>query len=161
MEVAKYTQNGVMRCKQCFGVTPAWRSSGMSDSCPHFYCDTCSNVILRESDRELIHSNKSSQVLVDKIAESLPRCLCGGQFVPGSDPKCSICNAVMANSLDTVVRLGDPNMIMIDGACVFSDEKPPHRVGIVRTKLVSHRLRIRNSKLGRFSARLLAKIGIT
>lgn len=157
MNVVSKKQSGVIRCKECFGITSAWRSSGMSDCCPHFYCDTCSNVILREADRALIYSNKPSQALVDQIAETLPHCSCGGQFLPDSNPKCSICNRAMVNSWDAVKRLGDPNMILIPGACVFGDEKPPYRVEI--TGFNSLYLRIRNSSLARFLARLFSKIG--
>ena len=32
---------------------------------------------------------------------------------------------------DAVGRLGDPHMIVVDGVCVFSDEKDPYRVRII------------------------------
>ena len=160
VKVVDYKQSGAMRCRKCHGITPAWRSSGMSGCCPHFYCDTCSNVILRQSDRKLIYSNEASQKLVDKIAQTLPQCSCGGQFVPGSDPKCSLCNEIMANSWDVVRRLSDPNMILIGGVCVFSDEKPPYQVEIQSTQIGWLGLQVRNSWVGRLLARLLVKIGL-
>lgn len=134
MEVVEYPRSlqwvGDMKCPRCERLTPAWRSSGMSDACPHFYCDRCSNVILREADRELAYNNASREVL-DKIAATLPSCPCGGRFRPGTNPKCRYCGSEMPNSWDVVQRLHDPNMIVIDGACVFSDRKPPYCVKIV------------------------------
>ncbi len=40
----------------------------------------------------------------------------------------------MHNDRDVVQRLHDPNMIVIDGACVFSDRKPPYCVRIVEAR---------------------------
>ena len=66
----------------------------------------------------------------------------------------------MANSWDAVRRLSDPNMILIDGACVFSDEKPPFQVEIKSTQIAWLGLQIRNSLVGRLLVRLLVKIGV-
>lgn len=103
----------------------------MSDACPHFYCDWCSNVILREADRELVYNKEPSQELIDRIAATLPQCPCGGQFRPGANPKCRYCGSECPNSWDVVQRLHDPNMIVADGACVFSDRKEPYCVRII------------------------------
>ena len=63
MKIVEYSRSlqwvGDLRCNQCNGLTPAWRSSGMSQCFPHFYCDTCSNVIHRASDQRLVWSDKS------------------------------------------------------------------------------------------------------
>jgi hypothetical protein len=100
----------------------------MSDACPHFYCDRCSNVILRERDRELLARQGKSQTVLDTIAATLPACPCGGRFAPGANPKCPRCGQPSSNVWTPVDRLTDPNMIVLDGACVFSDEKEPYRV---------------------------------
>lgn len=135
MRVVEYPRSlqwvGDLKCPRCEGLTAAWRSSSMSDACPHFYCDRCSNVILREADRELVYRRGESQDVVEEIAASLPECPCGGRFSPGADPKCRHCGAVVPNRWDVVRRLGDPQMIVVDGACVFSDVRAAYCVRIV------------------------------
>ena len=121
---------GDMLCRRCGEKTPAWKSSGMSDCFPHFYCDRCSNVIQREADKALVW-HEATQELVDQIAATLPDCPCGGRFRPGADPKCRGCGEPLAHQDDPVKRLHDPHMIVIDGACAFSDTREPYRVRIV------------------------------
>ncbi|HGF9266381.1 TPA: hypothetical protein ACJEST_005746, partial [Klebsiella pneumoniae] len=78
MKIVHYEANapwiGRMKCPnpKCGKETPAWQSSGMSDSCPHFFCDTCSNVIHREQDHALLYENEINQELLDRIAATLP-----------------------------------------------------------------------------------------
>lgn len=60
--------------------------AGMSQMCPHFYCDRCNNAICRESDKEMAWKEKSSAVLLWRIAGSLPHCPCGGRFSPDASP---------------------------------------------------------------------------
>jgi hypothetical protein len=102
----------------------------MSDCFPHFYCDSCSNVIQRDADKELVW-HEATQELADRIAATLPDCPCGGRFRPGADPKCRGCDAPLSHRDDPVKRLHDPHMIVIDGACAFSDTREPYRVRIV------------------------------
>jgi hypothetical protein len=133
MEVVEYPRSlqwvGDMKCPRCGKLTPAWRSSGMSQSFPHFYCDRCSNVIHRDADQQLVWE-KATQELLDKVAAALPECLCGGRFRPGANPKCQHCGAEMPHQADAVQRLHDPHMIVVDGACVFSDRRGPYQVRI-------------------------------
>ena len=114
---------GDLHCPECGGLTPAWRSSGMSECGPHFYCDRCSNVIHRAGDRDLVREARSP-ALLDQIAATLPECPCGGRFAPGANPKCAQCGAEIPHQDDAVARLGDPQMIVVDGACVFGDQEP-------------------------------------
>ena len=123
---------GFMRCPKCDKDTPAWRSSGMSQCFPHFYCDTCSNVIRRLEDQKLVWNGKSRELL-EEIVASLPRCSCGGVFVAGAAPKCRHCGAEYSDSRDPVDRLHDPHMIVMDGATVFKDNGPEYIVKIVTT----------------------------
>ena len=110
-------------CTTCRDVTKAWRSSGMSDSCPHFYCSKCSNVILRAEDRDLLRRRSPSPELVQEFAASLPACPCGGRFTPGANPKCRACGSELPHQSDPVTRLTDPFMIVLDGACVLTGEE--------------------------------------
>ena len=134
MKIVEYPRSlqwvGDLKCPSCKLLTPAWRSSGMSGSFPHFYCDKCSNVILREADRDLVYHN-ATRVELDQIVATLPNCPCGGLFRPGANPKCGHCGCEVPNNSDAIKRLHDPNMIVVDGACVFSDCRPPYCVRII------------------------------
>ncbi len=120
---------GTMTCPACGHTVRAWRSSGMSECCPHFYCDRCSNAIQRDADKELAWG-KSTAETVAAISATLPPCPCGGRFKPGANPKCPECGGEFAHHWDPVRRLTDPHVILIHGACMFSDERPPYRVEI-------------------------------
>ena len=100
----------------------------MSDCCPHFYCDRCSNAIQREADKKLIWDEQSSELLA-RIAASLPACPCGGRFIPGANPKCPKCRAEFKHQDEPVRRLVDPHVILVDGAAFFGDREP-YRVRI-------------------------------
>ena len=134
MEIVEYKRSlqwvGDLKCPNCKELTPAWRSSGMSECFPHFFCDTCSNVIHRESDKELVW-NKKSEELLEQITTTLPKCSCGGQFAPNCGPKCKNCKSQIPVVKDAVDYLHNPNMIVIDGASAFSDKRKPYRVRII------------------------------
>jgi hypothetical protein len=101
----------------------------MSDCWPHFYCDRCSNAIQRESDKS-VALNEQSIEIVQRIADSLPACPCGGRFTPGADPKCPVCGTPFKHQDDIVKRLTDPHVIILDGACMFGDKRAPYQVKI-------------------------------
>lgn len=134
MRIVEYDRSlqwvGDVLCPDCGGFTPAWRSSGMSECFPHFFCDTCSNVIHRDADQMLVWDSKS-QELLDKIAATLPDCPCGGRFAPNHGPKCRHCGSEIPIVRDAVDYLHNPNMIIVDGACAFSDSREPYQVRIV------------------------------
>lgn len=121
-----------MKCPnpKCGKETPAWQSSGMSDSCPHFFCDTCSNVIHREQDHALLYENEINQELLDRIAATLPDCPCGGRFVPGANPKCPSCKTEYVHQWDAVKRLNVPFMPILDGSCLIRDRLYSYEVCI-------------------------------
>jgi hypothetical protein len=133
MKVVEYDKSlqwvGDLKCNHCDGLTPAWRSSGMSDCFSHFFCDTCSNVIHREADKSLVWGGKSQEIL-NQISKTLPKCNCGGQFAPSCGPKCKHCNSEIEVVNNVVDYLHNPNIIVIDGACAFSDEREPYIVHI-------------------------------
>lgn len=120
---------GKFECPDCGLEIPAWRSSGMSQLCPHFYCTECNNVIVREEDQRLTHNDQTPEIL-EKIASSLPICGCGGKFMPGTNPKCPSCKHQFPHRLSPLLRLTDPNVILVDGAIMYGDNGPKYRVVI-------------------------------
>lgn len=134
MKVVHYASNspwvGDMKCPSCNSLTRAWQSSGMSESFPHFYCDTCSNVIHREQDKELVYPNEPSQQLLDRIAATLPSCPCGGFFKPGANPKCPNCRAEYTHHWNPVQRLIAPHIVLVDGACLIRDRLYSYQISI-------------------------------
>lgn len=120
---------GTLCCPACKYVARAWKSSGMSECRPHFYCDHCSNAIFRETDQAISWNEQSAAVLAT-IASTLPSCPCGGRFAPGANPKCPGCGAPFAHQNDPVTRLSDPHVILLDGACFFGQGEP-YRVKII------------------------------
>ncbi len=95
------------------------RYSGMSLSYPHFYCDSCSNVILRKSDFEKVMRNDISEDLLRDIVQSLPKCSCGGKFSSGNNPKCPHCKNEIRHQDTAINRLTDPYLIVMEGAKAY------------------------------------------
>lgn len=137
MKIVEYDRSlqwvGDLQCPKCQGLTPAWRSSGMSDCFPHFFCNTCSNVIHREADKELVWLEKS-QALLHQIADTLPDCDCGGRFSANSGPNCKHCGEEIPAVADAVEYLHNPRMIIVDGASCYSDKRDAYKVKIVGGK---------------------------
>ena len=134
METIEYPRSlqwvGHLHCPACGHDTPAWRSSGISECFPHFFCTDCSNVIHREADKEVVWA-AATPALLAQVAATLPACPCGGRFAPGGGPRCGRCRAVVPLVADPVAYLHNPNMVVCDGAAAFSDCRPPYRVRIV------------------------------
>ena len=149
MKVVEYERSlqwvGDLKCNSCDGLTPAWRSSGMSECFPHFFCDTCSNVIHRDADKRIVWHEKSQQIL-DNIAQTLPKCSCGGQFAPKCGPKCKHCNAEIPIVSNAVDYLHCPNMVVIDGACAYSDRRDPYMVRIIENEEEQHNKSLKRTK---------------
>lgn len=118
----------------------------MSECFPHFFCDTCSNVIHRESDKRLVWNEKSQEIL-DEIAKTLPKCSCGGQFSPNCGPKCKHCNTQIPVVRNAIEYLHNPNMIVADGACTFSDRRDPYMVRIIDDNTQQHNKTIKTEKI--------------
>lgn len=113
----KYPYLGI--CPSCNYNFHFMKYSGMSQSYPHFYCNTCSNVILRKSDFAKVMLNDISEHLLQDIAKSLPKCSCGGEFSPGCNPKCPHCKNEIPHQDTAIKRLTDPYLIVIEGAKAF------------------------------------------
>lgn len=118
---SKYTR--VVDCPHCGTPQRFWRSSGMGNMSPHFYCTDCSNVLFRRSDCD-IDITKMTEERLDALARSLPNCSCGGQFRPGQNPKCGACGKEFAHQHSALVRLLDPYVIVMEGATLFGEAGP-------------------------------------
>lgn len=134
MKIVEYERSlqwvGDLRCPACQGLTPAWRSSGMSESFPHFFCTSCSNVILRQADKDLVWE-AATPALLAQIAATLPACQCGGHFAPGAGPKCCHCHTQIPVVADAVQYLHSPHMILVHGAILYHEDGPAYQVRIV------------------------------
>ncbi|UOQ66696.1 hypothetical protein [Hymenobacter volaticus] len=134
MKVVEYERSlqwiGHLHCPACQQNNLAWRSSGMSEAFPHFYCSLCSNVILQRKAQELVYYEATPELLA-RIAATLPACPCGGHFTPTAGPKCHWCHHEIPIVRDPVAHLQNPNMVVLNGACVFPDEREPYQVRIV------------------------------
>jgi len=134
MEVVHYEKDapwvGSFECPQCKEITYAWKSSGMSESCPHFYCNSCSNALVREQDKGLLYKLGVSEELLNKIIPTLPDCDCGGKFEPGMNPKCPSCCFEFKHHNDSIARLGDPHVILVNGAVLYRDILNDYRIEI-------------------------------
>jgi hypothetical protein len=136
MEIIEYSRSlqwvGDLKCPACTQLSPGWRSSGMSECFPHFFCSDCSNVIVRDADKQLLYdAAAASAELLARIAATLPECPCGGRFTPGAGPKCRHCHQQIPLVADAVAYLTNPHMVVLDGAVSFSDYRPPYQVRIV------------------------------
>jgi len=127
---SKILRMGKFRCSDCQLETKVWKSSGMSDAYPHFYCSDCSNVIHRESDKILVWNEQTEQILKE-IVKTLPQCTCGGSFIADSNPKCPNCKSEFKHGNDAIKRLTDPHMILIDGAVNYDENGPKYQVKII------------------------------
>ncbi len=110
-------------CPHCDQEVGVYIFGGMSDMAPHFYCDQCSNVLFRESDRRLLYEcDKANQELLERISATLPKCPCGGRFRPGQNFMCPKCRKSFTNAEDPVNRLTDPKPVVISGAKLVTEE---------------------------------------
>lgn len=102
----------------------------MSESRPHFYCNACSNALVRETDKELLYQIGACEDLLTSIVPTLPNCGCGGRFEPNMNPKCPKCKFEFKHQDDAVSRLNDPHVILIDGYSLYRDELYSYTVSI-------------------------------
>ena len=135
MEKVKYKKNDPwvrhIECPNCKSIVFAWLSSGMSASYPHFYCDKCSNVILRESDKEKVWNGGANEEILNEIDNSLPKCKCGGKFKVGTNPKCPNCGFEFTHQNNSLQRLKDPHMILINNAVLYDENGPKYSCKII------------------------------
>jgi hypothetical protein len=103
-------------CPHCNRIIKYYHYSGMGDLAPHFYCDSCSNIFYRESDRVKIYGKDLTEELLFEIIKDLPKCICGGQFKAGANPKCPHCKKELKHQDNPIQRLGDPYAIQLEGA---------------------------------------------
>lgn len=134
MKVVEYERSlqwvGLLRCPACHHDNVGWRSSGMSEAFPHFYCSRCSNVYLNRQAQELVYYEATPELLT-RVAATLPACPCGGHFTPTAGPKCAACHHEIPVVRNPVQHLQNPNMVLLDGACLIHDEGEAYQVRIL------------------------------
>ena len=112
-----------INCPHCKGVVEFYHYSGMGDLVPHFYCNTCSNILFREEDHHKIRNREITVALLNELSEKLPACPCGGQFSPEASPKCPHCKRDIKHQETPLKRLTDPYAIQIKGASLLKPTK--------------------------------------
>lgn len=103
---------------------------------PFLYCDTCSNILRRESDTTAAHqalsvgtpepSHEVIMRLYHSIESSRPLCPCGGRFRVWANPRCPSCYRQLPYNngvKNDEVRAHDTLMIVLDGATVIGDTR--------------------------------------
>lgn len=112
-----------IKCPQCSAAIEYWHTSGMSECYPHFYCNTCSNVLCREQDHAIIRDDHVDITKVmPGIMASLPRCKCGGQYTLDAGPKCPACGYEFKQQIVNLeLRATEPHAILIAGAEMLTE----------------------------------------
>ena len=115
-----------MNCPHCNGVVEFYHYSGMGDLAPHFYCDSCSNILFREEDSRKLCNYELTEDLFDEITKDLPACTCGGQFRAETNPKCPHCGQEIKHHDSSLNRLRDPYAIQLKDAYLLKPSKVSH-----------------------------------
>ena len=102
---------------------------------PFLYCNSCSNILDRESDRKKVQaalnrrgSRTEDEVLHEhylQLESSAPPCPCGGRFELWANVKCPHCQVTVPYSSrdpDLHVRLNDETMVVLDQAMVLGND---------------------------------------
>ena len=102
---------------------------------PFLYCNACSNILRRESDRKKVQaaldrwgSRTEDEVLHEhylQLESSAPPCPCGGRFELWANVKCPHCQVTVPYSSrdpDLHVRLNDETMVVLDQAMVLGND---------------------------------------
>lgn len=110
-------------CPTCAASIEYWHTSGMSECYPHFYCDTCSNVLWRKQDYNIIRpGHVNAEGAISQIIASLPKCKCGGHFTLDAGPKCPACGHEFKQQVANVeLRATEPSAILIQGAEMLTE----------------------------------------
>lgn len=103
-------------CQKCKGIIYYNCYDSFANLYPHFYCNTCSNVLWREEDYKKVQKNALSTKLLITINTSLPNCPCGGRFQIDANPKCPNCHVEIIHKIDFLDRLKDANVLVIEKA---------------------------------------------
>ena len=111
------------KCPKCAAAIECWVTSGMSECYPHFYCNTCSNVLWREQDHDVIRPDQVDVIqAMPAIIASLPQCKCGGQFTLDAGPKCPACGyEFKQQTANLELRATEPHAILIAGAEMLTE----------------------------------------
>ena len=116
---------------------------------PFFYCDTCNDVLLRKSDAKRVPVGDLSDpqyvakllALWESIVKDAPPCPCGGHFQLWANIKCPHCRyefPYAGGTKNPTVRVGDTEIIVIDGATVVGDSPSDSWIARVEIPQASH-----------------------
>lgn len=121
-------------CVQCRTAIPFTTLHLTITPHPFMYCEECSNVLLRESDRDRLHrtlENSPEQAMTNAVMRyfeemeaTAPPCTCGGRFTTWAYVKCPSCGfRIPYNNgvQDPEVRAQNRIVIVINGAKVIGD----------------------------------------
>ena len=102
---------------------------------PFLYCNACSNILRRGSDRKRIQaalhrrgSRTEDEVLHEhylQLESSAPPCPCGGRFELWANVKCPHCHVTVPyddGEYDLHVRLNDDTLVVLDQAMVLGND---------------------------------------
>lgn len=112
----------------------------------YLYCDTCSNFVLREEDRQKTirlrndgenNLEKEIQNIYTTLEQSLPTCECGGHFKIWSNVKCPACNYEFPynNGVKNLqFRLQEGHLVWVEGAIAYRGQlEPSNKLAAVKS----------------------------
>lgn len=121
-----------VKCPQCKEQVPYTVLNLSPGEDVYLYCDTCSNFVLREEDRQELMSllsrsanNNFEQIasaLYERLEKELPPCGCGGRFTLFSNVKCPSCRYEFPYNngvRDVVARYSESKLIWLQGAIAY------------------------------------------
>lgn len=102
----------------------------------YLYCDTCSNFVLREEDRQELLANTDIDSEIDlkiediynRLQNNLPPCECGGHFNLWSNVKCPHCRFQFPydeNSKNKNIRYRESKIVWVEGATAYRGSQLP------------------------------------
>ena len=112
------------QCPGCAARIEYWRTSGMSECYPHFYCNTCSNILWRKRDYTILRDEKTDvRTAILQIVKTLPKCKCGGNFTLEAEPKCPFCGRELLGrqQISLELRAEEPHALLTEGAEMLTE----------------------------------------
>jgi hypothetical protein len=134
-------------CSRCNTQTPYTLLNIIPPEDVYLYCDSCSNFVLRDEDRQALKAHLTSlegdefeaqaDLFYERLEATLPKCDCGGKFSLWSNAKCNHCsfefpyNNGVKNKL---VRYGESKLVWIEGAIAYRGASLPSNLVEIITR---------------------------